>query len=531
MVYEQEKNYPCAIGVGTVDQTLLAVLQVKHVFVRLFGLANKTVIIDEVHAYDAYMSTLLERLLEWLAALGSPVIILSATLPKSKRDSFVYAYLRGGGIKDGICRQPVGEDKYPRLSFADVSGTSGKFNVRHVVTPQERLLVEWHNDDSLADELKTQLENGGCAAVICNTVQKAQDTYKKLAGFFQKLPANERPVLDLLHSRFLYYERKEREERCLKRFSKPDKDGESRNRPYKSILVATQIIEQSLDLDFDLMVSEIAPVDLLLQRSGRLQRHKRKYRPPAFRDKDGKDRPTLWLLKPPTDINDNLLIDDKGMPGFGYSGLIYDKHILLRTWLILRHKFTISVPDEIEELIENVYEKGRACDDKVYLDAWKQTSYLLENKRREKEFKAKAVRLTETDDDEIFESFKFQLDEDDPAKHATLRAQTRDDERPSVSVVVLTKKEVESINTQLPPDKDLEKFLIYREVKLSRQGVTQDLIANPEFKVEAWNRSTLLRHHRLIVIDEINRKPIGSTILRLDADLGIVYEPTGGESE
>ena len=79
-------------GVGTIDQALLAVLQTKHVFVRLFGFAGKCVILDEVHAYDAYMTTLMERLLRWLATLRCPVVLLSATLPKEKRLALIRAY-------------------------------------------------------------------------------------------------------------------------------------------------------------------------------------------------------------------------------------------------------------------------------------------------------------------------------------------------------------------------------------------------------------------------------------------------------
>ncbi|NOX53379.1 MAG: CRISPR-associated helicase/endonuclease Cas3, partial [Planctomycetes bacterium] len=78
-------------AVGTVDQALLAVLQTKHMFVRLFGLTGKTVILDEVHAYDTYMSTILERLLEWLHALGCSVVMLSATLPKARRHALTRA--------------------------------------------------------------------------------------------------------------------------------------------------------------------------------------------------------------------------------------------------------------------------------------------------------------------------------------------------------------------------------------------------------------------------------------------------------
>ena len=91
---------------------MLAVLQTKHVFVRLFGLAGKVVILDEVHAYDAYMTTLMERLLHWLAALGCPVVLLSATLPKQKRLDLLRAY--GGHEWPGLKQEAA----YPRISPA-----------------------------------------------------------------------------------------------------------------------------------------------------------------------------------------------------------------------------------------------------------------------------------------------------------------------------------------------------------------------------------------------------------------------------
>jgi CRISPR-associated endonuclease/helicase Cas3 len=103
-------------GVGTVDQALLGALPVRHGFVRLAGLSDKTVIIDEVHAYDTYMSTLLERLLEWLAALAAPVVLLSATLPEASRKALMAAYARGQG------RDPGNEDHvapYPCVTWLD----------------------------------------------------------------------------------------------------------------------------------------------------------------------------------------------------------------------------------------------------------------------------------------------------------------------------------------------------------------------------------------------------------------------------
>jgi CRISPR-associated endonuclease/helicase Cas3 len=278
-------------GVGTIDQILLGVLQIKHVSVRLFGLAHKTIIIDEVHAYDAYMSTLLERLLEWLAALSSPVIILSATLPKNRRDALIKAYLKGlGTISDDDQLESIGEtDEYPRISYATAKTDSRKFNIRQLGFPARQsktLRLEWKDKENFIDELKAQLTpNGGCVAVICNTVKEAQETYARLYNdpFFQGGADDNLPKLDLLHARFRFKDRDEREKRALIRFGKKgEKVSYTENgkkierevkRPDCAVLISTQIIEQSLDLDFDLMVSELAPADLLLQRSGRLQRH------------------------------------------------------------------------------------------------------------------------------------------------------------------------------------------------------------------------------------------------------------------
>lgn len=314
-------------GVGTIDQILFAALQTKHVFVRLFGLAHRTVIIDEVHAYDAYMTTLLERLLEWLAALGSPVIILSATLPKDRRTALIKAYLKGcGKIGRNDLLTPTGDpDEYPRISYALATNSGKAFTICKLKTSPENartLQIAWKDDGSFVGELKTKLAGGGCAAIICNTVGRAQEIYDllKTDGFFSGSASDGKPKLDLLHARYRFIDRQEREKRALLRFGKADsivpftENGKKVEhevvRPDMAVLVSTQIIEQSLDLDFDLMVSELAPVDLLLQRSGRLQRHDRESekvaeelkRPPAFRDPaTGGKSPTLWILKPPLD--------------------------------------------------------------------------------------------------------------------------------------------------------------------------------------------------------------------------------------
>ncbi len=317
-------------GVGTVDQLLMAVLPVKHVFVRLFGLAQKTVIIDEVHAYDAYMSVLLEHLLCWLRSLGTSVVLLSATLPKSRREALLAAY-RGRHEDNASSRTRESSDRsltasatearatsYPRLSWLNERGevqTRG-FNASKRITL--RVVLQPHDVAEWGPALRAALEHGGCAAVICNTVTRAQDVFRELRSLF------EGGELDLFHARFPFEEREERERRTLAQFGRP-KNLDPSLRP-RRVLVATQVIEQSLDIDFDLMVSELAPVDLVLQRSGRLHRHERIGDAARVRPA-GLEAPTLWLLTPQW--------RDDGLPDWGPSGWVYEPHVLLRSWLAL----------------------------------------------------------------------------------------------------------------------------------------------------------------------------------------------------
>lgn len=306
-------------GVGTVDQALMAVLSAKHVFVRLFGLGGKTVVIDEVHAYDTYMSVLLERLLAWLGALGCSVVLLSATLPSRRRADLVASFIEGAtGVKRAD--QPGAEAApYPRVTWTTTNATASTLRVAHVATSgrgQKDLHVVHLSAEetvvgapgtvfALAGKLRDALARGGCAAVICNTVGRAQEVYEALAAEFSG--HDDAPILSLLHARMPFDQREKREREALIRFGKPgalvDVDGVSTlvERPHHAVLVSTQIIEQSLDLDFDLMVSDLAPIDLLLQRSGRLHRHLRE-RP------IGLEQATLWLCAP--------VLDGDGVPTF-----------------------------------------------------------------------------------------------------------------------------------------------------------------------------------------------------------------------
>lgn len=553
-----KKGLLAPFGIGTIDQSLLAVLRTKHVFVRLFGLAHKTVIIDEVHAYDAYMSTLLERLLMWLAALGSPVVLLSATLPKERRDNLLKAYMQGLSVEDAEAKvkelEQNPENEYPRLSYA----TASEVNVKHLKTSDENsrtLHIENLNgfltEDAdkireLGAKLKDALQDGGCAAIICNTVKRAQTVHSVLKNYFKtdekflgKDETDGEDVLDLLHARFLFKDRTVREKRALIRFGKAGskvtltEEGTEKpqeievKRPKRAILVATQIIEQSLDLDFDLMISDLAPADLILQRAGRLQRHDRdsdKIKEADKRSKLFRNNPTLLILQPETDENGMPLPDDKNLPKFGTSGIIYDKHILLRSWLELRERQTIKIPEEVEDLIEKVYNASIVCPQSKVIDFWENTKKEMDSNKCKKENRAKPHQILPPDYEDFLEQFNEKpfLEEDKPEIHITLRAQTRDDEQPSISVVFLTEEESRKGKIKTKTDLDTVKFLLSRSANIAKRGAVEAILRTKP--PSAWKNSTHLRNLFLIELQVNKTREINNFKFTLDEDLGILIE-------
>jgi len=493
-------------GVGTIDQALLAVLPVRHVFVRLFGLASKPVIVDEVHAYDTYMTGLLERLLEWLGALRAPVALLSATLPSARRRRLLAAYARGRGWEEPA--EPPSA-RYPRLTWLR-GGEAGAIPV-DPAAPGRRVLLERIPDDprEVAERLRRELGGGGCAAVICNTVARAQEMYRALQSCFAK------EELGLLHSRFRRLERSEREERYLALFGR-----DAVSRPHRFVLVGTQVLEQSLDLDFDLMVTDLAPVDLVLQRMGRLHRHERSQRP--IRD-------ARLLIRWPDDTIEEGPRFDQG------SAAVYDEHLLLRTWYVLRERASVELPRDIEELIEAVYAEDAAVPEGVppaLQERWMETWKALRATQAKEEELAKDARLpTPTSPTRPADLLRNPREEDDAEVPSAAVAVTRLAE-PSVDVVLLTPEDDELAGTlesqprgeRLP--RDLTRELLLRSVSVSSKRLYRDLTAlevPPQFRrTPGLRRARLLRvaddgqlYHR---DDRGDVRPLDA---RLDPDLGL----------
>ena len=316
--------------IGTVDQLLMVGLKQKHLMLRHLGVAGKVVIIDECHAYDAYMNKYLDRVLNWLGVYGTPVILLSATLPKKRRSELIDAYHGkprkriGGTDAHEAWRESVG---YPLVTWTDgdrIEQLSCESGARGYTVRFERL-----EDERLCEYIGERLCDGGSAGIIVNTVKRAQ----KLAETIRECM----PEYDviLIHSSFTAPDRAQKEEIIRRRLGKRSTPDE-RNR---LIVVGTQVLEQSLDIDFDIMVTDLCPMDLLLQRVGRLHRHERMR-------SDKLQAAVCAVLG-----SDEL---DEG------SRAVYHDWALLRTRALLPD--TAVIPDDIPKLVQAAYEDISAVE-------------------------------------------------------------------------------------------------------------------------------------------------------------------------
>ena len=322
-------------GAGTVDQALLSVLPSRHQSLRLLGLMRRVLILDEVHAYDTYMQREIDAMLEFQAGLGGSAILLSATLPATIHRRMTQAFVRGldnlgetancandttGYPLATVCASDVRHSK----RILGQSGRGRRLPVRFLGSCQEALSAVTHAADA-----------GKSVVYIRNTVDDAIEAFKLLA--------ERRPPPLLFHARCALVDRLSREKEVLQTFGKWSCSSERSGR----ILVATQVVEQSLDLDFDAMITDLAPIDLMIQRAGRLWRHN-------HRKRDG--NPELLVVAPKTDNDDDQCWFRREFPRAAY---VYRDHA--RLWLTakaLREAGAIESPEGLRALIESVYGDG-----------------------------------------------------------------------------------------------------------------------------------------------------------------------------
>ncbi|MFI0219109.1 CRISPR-associated helicase Cas3' [Streptomyces lydicus] len=363
-------------AVGTVDQVVLGSQRSKHWAVRLFGLCTKTVIIDEAHAYELYQQRLLDAAVAWLADAGTSVVVLSATLPAAIRTSLIEAWCRGHQVmaSDDGAQGPI--------TVIDAKGT-----VTHT-GPTEAVPALWTAIDlqpdpgveALAERIVSQVEHGGILAVLRTRVDPCVELFELVR---QKITRRgwDTDEAVLLHSRFMPRDRQPLEETIEAKLgpNADDKTKPNLKRPKRLIVIATQVIEQSLDIDFDFLITDLAPTDLLIQRRGRVHRHQPNddarpswcWHAHLLGDSTRMRMPKMQVLYKPGD--DGLPIVEPPEKGetkpSNLDGLIYSPYPLLASWRVIRHKqgpdglTVISTPGDSAELIEAVYGERQTAED------------------------------------------------------------------------------------------------------------------------------------------------------------------------
>lgn len=396
--------------VGTVDKLLMAALKKKHAMLLHLGLSQKVVIVDECHAYDAYMNRYLDRSLSWMHEYKVPVILLSATLPSDRRRGIVNAYLK----RNNTNTLEIPDTSYPRLTYTDgnnVKSISLKFNKSN-----KEVQIERSNDDSILEIIKNGVSKGACVGVICNTVFRAQN-------FAEKAKKISNSNVILYHSQFIAPDRMIIEDK-IKEFAGKKSD----NKRKGTVVVGTQVLEQSLDIDFDILITDLCPMDLLIQRIGRLHRHKRT-RPTDF------ETPKCVVLG--TDEFEKA------------SEKIYSKWLLMRTNKLLPS--TVNIPGDINNLVCKTY-KAVEPNGKEEQKALDEFNFRIEDKKS----KASSYLMSVPRDSKFSNTLHGWLN-NGIGNEAKAQASVRDGIS-SIEVIVLVKNKDGTLSF-LPNESKGEKFI------------------------------------------------------------------------
>lgn len=513
--------------VGTVDQLLMAALRQKHVMLRHLGLAGKVVIIDECHAYDAYMNQYLLRALRWLAAYRVPVIVLSATLPGKKRQKLIEAYLgrslvakptydpfAGTDIPPPLPPPPCAISRdYPLLTCTDGSRVS----CEPLLDPQPPVQVAICriHDDDIIPRLQNLLENGGYAGIVVNTVRRAQALAQALSETFGS------DSVMLLHARFLAPDRAAKEKLLLTKLGASSVNIVRRDR---YIVIGTQVIEQSLDIDFDVLITDLCPMDLLLQRIGRLHRHQRE-RPPRLH------KPVCYVL--------GAL---EGVFEAG-SAAVYCEYPLMRTLAFLPD--AISLPADIPNLVQTAYDDDTHPQPEP--PGYRKAKTAWERKIELAEQHACAYRIAPPDHDPEATMVGW-LDMDAKNTEQGGASAVRDGD-PSIEVLVLAMDAqgqprflpwVEggrAIPMDTVPDEETAKRMAYQSLQLPRElsgaWVAEETIRALEQSnapLARWQESDWLEGALFLLLDTNHRATLGGYLLSYDSVYGLTCQKEDREN-
>lgn len=342
---EHPKRYLAgAIVVGTIDQVFLSTLQVNHAHMRAAALLRHFLVVDEVHSSDAYMTKLLDRVLDFHLSAGGHALLMSATLGTASR----YHLSTSGKI------QPPELDEakqipYPLLTHVDASRINPI--TKHASSSGQQKKVETETKpfaetaEKIASLAVDYAKSGARVLIIRNLVRdciETQNAVEEITGKDSDLLFRVNDVAAPHHSRFAADDRRLLDGEIEKYFGK-------KTNKKSVIAVATQTVEQSLDIDADLLITDLCPMDVLLQRIGRLHRHKRD-RPKGF-----ETARCVILTSEQRDLSKSIDNNGKGSKGKHGLGTVYqDLRVLEATWRVLEDEKLKywNIPEHNRELVE-----------------------------------------------------------------------------------------------------------------------------------------------------------------------------------
>lgn len=495
--------------VGTVDQVLLMALKQKHVTLRHLGMSKKVVVIDEVHSYDAFMSVYLNAALRWLAAYDVPVIVLSATLASNIRQELITSYLQGKGVRVSKAieeSEVFTTDAYPLITYTDGEAIQ---QIEPTFDDERKVVsIQQIGEDELLELLERLGQQDGVVGVVVNTVRRAQE----LARYCIELFGSE--AVELLHSGFIATHRIQKERKLLESIGKQAK------RPRRRIIIGTQVIEQSLDINFDVMISDLAPMDLLIQRLGRLHRHDIHY-------PDHHSQPLMYIVG-----------TDEDLEFEAGSSIVYGDYLLARTQYYLKDK--IVLPDDISPLVQKVYSQEELDWPGSLVDKYNEMKNEHEKKIKAKAKKAQAFKLKNPKSRISSRNNLIGWLNALPAEgneEATI-AQVRD---VNETIEVVAVKQVDEgyglFNEELDISHEIDDYEL--ATRLAQQTLRLPLALSQPYNIDAtikeleevnhrklkdWQDQPWLKGLLAIVFDENHQYQLNGYLLTYDTKYGLFYE-------
>ncbi|WP_267201590.1 CRISPR-associated helicase Cas3' [Limosilactobacillus kribbianus] len=490
--FSGKKSILADFSIGTIDHLLLMSLKQKHLFLRHLGLSGKVVVIDEVHAYDTYMSSYLEQALVWLGVYSIPVIALSATLPKQKRAELMQAYYFG---KYG---EPIEADTgledsqaYPLLTYMDGKEVKQLSEFPKSGNSKINKIIRLNSDDEeLINKAVRSISEGGVAGIIVNTVKRAQKLSQLVPDNIPKL---------VLHSAFLAPDREKLEERLQSAI------GKNADRPERMIVIGTQVLEQSLDIDFDVLFTDVAPIDLLIQRIGRLHRHKI-------------ERPAK-LTEPMTYI---LGINSLGDYGDANEA-IYEKYWLMKTDYFFPD--TIRVPEDVSRLVQLVYDPITDSEIVGIREAQHQERLIIEKERQK-------AQVYQIDFPSPTDTIHGWLDRDrrGVADEASAEAAVRDIKE-SIEVILIQHTQAGDFLLDGRPLSDVQDYEIAQQLIRLPNAVTpniektiKDLETKTNNSFSEWQNNIWLKGILVLPLNEQKTVSLNNWQIHYSNTLGLMYE-------